>query len=212
MVRNARMDATIAKPVIAQLSRVSNSELSVLFAVSSDSDINDYRIQWAPGCISGYNRKLGAESIFRTASGTGPHLVGFSPASPPLTHRAFKVRMRARMASNTTTHRKGGPWSDEVLLYPGNPANTDPDQPPCTVGLTSTGADYCPLIVDGLAAEWEINAALRGELDPGGSISRIREAHADGAVIEYQGFRAEAHTSPDRWVIVSLDQEWRDYC
>ena len=119
--------------------------------------------------------------------------------------------MRARMASNTTTHRKGGPWSDEVLLYPGNPANTDPLELPCTVGQTSAAADYCPLIINGLSADWEINAALRAELDPSGP-TRIREAHADGAVIEHRGFRAEARTSPNRWVIVSLDQEWRDYC
>ena len=212
VVRNARMDAAIAKPVILQVSRISDTELSVQFAVSSTADINDYRIQWGPGCITGYNRKLGAESIFHTPTPMmTQELVSFRPAGGRLTPRAFKVRVRARKTANTATERKGGPWSDEVLLYPGNPASTDPDQPPCTVGLTSTAADYCPLIINGLSADWEINAALRAELDPSGP-TRIREAHADGAVIEHRGFRAEAHTSPDRWVIVSLDQEWRDYC
>ena len=209
VVRNARMDAAIAKPVILQVSRISDTELSVQFAVSSTADINDYRVQWGPGCITGYNRKLGAESIFHTPTPMmTQELVSFRPGGGQLTHRAFKVRIRARKAANTATERKGGPWSDEVLLYPENPASTDPDQPPCTVGLTSTAADYCPLIINGLSADWEINAALRAELDPSGP-TRIREAHADGAVIEHRGFRAEARTSPNRWVIVSLDQVWR---
>ena len=216
VVRNAdRSDAMIAKPVILELARVETSELSLQWAVSSTTDIADYRIQWSPGCIATWNRKLGSESVFFTSTGSVQELTGIMPRGGNLFHRAFKVRIRARMAANTATHRKGGPWSDVELLYPGNPSSEKAGTSDiCDVGQRAvTGnATYCYANIAGVQATLDINASLDAELEPGGGRATVTATHAAGASISYGGFRAEARTSPDAWEIVSLDREWRDYC
>ena len=216
VVRNAvRSDAMIAKPVILELARVETSELSLQWAVTSTTDIVDYRIQWSPGCIATWSRKLGSESVFFTSTGGTQELTGIMPGGGNLFHRAFKVRIRARMAANTATHRKGGPWSDVELLYPGNPSSRKAGTSDiCDVGQrTVTGdATYCYANIAGAQATLDIDGTLNAELEPGGGRATLNAAHAAGASISSGGFRAEARTSPDAWEIVSLDREWRDYC
>ena len=207
VVRNAtRVDATIAKPLMAGISRIGNNELSVRWAVASTTDISDYRIQWAPGCIAGWNRRLGAESIFFNSTGGLIELTGIQPAGGRLLHRAFKIRVRARMAANTATHRKGGPWSDPTIIYPGNPS--DETEQICEEGSLATGAHFCSANIDGMEAQLEIDASLNAELIPGGGNATITATHAAGASIDFDGFLLEARTSPNGWEIVSLDQEW----
>ena len=214
-IRDARSDAMIAKPVILELARVETSELSLQWAVTSTTDIVDYRIQWSPGCMASWSHRIGGESVFFTSTGGVQELTGIMPRGGNLLHRAFKVRIRARMAANTATHRKGGPWSDVELLYPGNPSSEKAGTSDiCDVGQRAvTGnATYCYANIAGVQATLDINASLDAELEPGGGRATVTATHAAGASISYGGFRAEARTSPDAWEIVSLDREWRDYC
>ena len=179
------------------------------------TDIADYRIQWSPGCITTWNRKLGAESIFVASGGTTHELASIMPAGGNLFHRAFKVRIRARMANNTATYRKGGPWSDIELLYPGNPSSvTSGTSDICEVGNRTVASDptFCYANIAGQQATLDINATLDAELQPGGAHAAVSATHAAGASIGLGGFSVEARTSPNAWEIVSLDREWRDYC
>ena len=64
-VRNARSDAMIAKPVILDVARTTLG-LAVQFAVSMKTDINDYRVQWSPGCIASWSRKIGGDSLIHS--------------------------------------------------------------------------------------------------------------------------------------------------
>lgn len=218
VVRNARSDATIAKPIVVEVARLSgDSELAIRWAVSSKTDIADYRIQWSPGCMTSWSRKIGGESIFHTSSGGTDELTAIRPAGGNLRHRAFKVRVRARMAANTVTHRKGGPWSEPTILYPQNPTDANAQEDLiCTVAYKATGSFSCYANIDGELAVLEIDSNLDFELEPGGGEASLTITHASaaatGASIGLGGFRAEARTSPDAWQIVSLDHEWRDYC
>ena len=172
MVRNAtRSDATIAKPLIVEVGRISgDNELSVRWAVSSTTDIADYRIQWAPGCMTGWDRRIGAGSKFFTSSGSTDELTAFTPAGGRLRHRAFKVRIRARMAANTATHRKGGPWSDTVFLYQYNPVTLDSvNEEVCKPREQITGEYFCRANIGGDAATVETDASLNLEFVPGGN-------------------------------------------
>ena len=218
-IRAARSDAMIAKPVIWWVSRVSNRELGVFFSVANTTDINDFRLQWSPGCMTSWSRKIGGEStIVDATAGTTDYLAPFFPQGGNLLHRAFKVRIRSRMAANTATHRMGGPWSDVALLYPGNPSSkTTDDEIICAVGMRATSAEAfaCLANIDAQEAVLEVDdTTLALELNPGtGRVSDVvNRAHAAGAVAAFGGFRVEARTSPDAWEIVSLDQEWRAYC
>ena len=211
MVRNAtRSDATIAKPVIIELSRISDSEIAVRWGVTSVSNINDYRIQWAPGCVTGWNRRTGAASLFYESGGRLVELTSFIPyGNWSALHSAFKVRIRARMAADTLTHRKGGPWSDTTLLYP---QNTTSDGQGCSVGFRTTSADFCVTVINGVHSEFEVTADHTAKLDAGTGTTIADVAHAASESIGHGRFRAEARTTPTGWEIVTIDQEWRDYC
>ena len=142
-------------------------------------------------------------------------LVAFTPAGGNLFNRAFKVRVRARMADNTATHRKGGPWSDVALLYPGNPSSRQAGTSDiCDVGQRAVAGSntYCYTNIAGSQGTLDIDNSLSLELVPGSGRPFIAVTHAAGASASADGFRVEARTSPDAWEIVSLDREWRDYC
>ena len=211
VVRTAtRSDAMIAKPVITQVARAAgNSQLTVEWGVTSTTDIVDYRVQWSPGCIASWNRRLGAESVFVRPSNLSFVVAVIDPAGGNLFHRAFKDRVRARIAANTATHRKGGPWSDSTILYPGNPTDSLAF---CKVGDRAQGEFGCDANIGGSLAVLDINGTLDAELEPGGGHATLTATHAAGASIGLGGFSVEAHTSPNAWEIVSLDREWRDYC
>ena len=211
VVRNAdRSDAMIAKPVITQVARLSgNSQLTVEFGVTSTTGINDYRIQWSPGCMASWSQRIGGESLFVKPSDLSFVVAAISPAGGNLFHRAFKVRVRARMTANTATHRKGGPWSDTTILYPGNPTDSLAF---CAVGDRTEGTFGCDVNLGGQLGTLDIDSSLNAELERGGGHATLTATHAAGASLSFGGFRVEARTSPDAWEIVSLDREWRDYC
>ena len=67
-IQNARSDAMIAKPLILEVARLS-SELSIQFRVANTTDINDYRVQWSPGCMTSWSRKIGGASLIHSPLG-----------------------------------------------------------------------------------------------------------------------------------------------
>ena len=204
-IRDARSDAMIAKPVITQVARLSgNNQLTVEWGVTSTTNITDYRVQWSPGCMSSWSRKIGGESDFFTPSDLSFAVGVISPAGGNLFHRAFKVRVRARMANNTATHRKGGPWSDTTILYPGNPTDSVAF---CAVGDRTEGMFGCDVNLGGQLGTLDIDSSLNAELERGGGHATLTATHAAGASLSFGGFRVEARTSPDAWEIVSLDRE-----
>ena len=209
-VRSARSDATIAKPVITQVARLTgDSQLTVEWGVTSTTGITDYRVQWSPGCMASWSRRIGGESNFFTPSDLSFAVGVISPAGGNLFHRAFKVRVRARMAANTATHRKGGPWSDTTILYPGNPTDSLAF---CAVGDRTEGMFGCDANLGGQLGTLDIDSSLNAELERGGGHATLTATHTAGANLSFGGFRVEARTSPNAWEIVSLDREWRDYC
>ena len=204
MVRSAtRSDATIAKPVITYVGRLSDNEISVNWHVTSVSNINDYRIQWAPGCITGWNRGTGATSLFHESGGGLVELAAFMPyRNWSALHSAFKVRIRARMGANTLTHRKGGPWSDTTLLYP---QNTSSSEEGCSVGFRTSTSNYCVTVINGQHSEFEVTPDHTAKLNAGTRTSIPEVAHAAGESIAHGGFRAEARITPTGWEIVVAD-------
>ena len=161
--------------------------------------------------MQSWSRRLGGESVFVDSTGVLLETSQIRPAGGNLRHKAFKFRVRARMAGNTVTHRKGGPWSNVLILYPGNPSSAT--QGFCEVGDKLYASAFCDANIAGVLGQVEVDGALGIEVHlVGGGLSPLTAAHAAGHSVSSGGFRVEARTSPDVWEVVSLDREWRDYC
>ena len=118
-VRTAtKVDANLPKPVVDSLVRSKDpnddkqDRITVSWSAVSESEhdtINNYRVVWVYGSFPRSRWcALGGSAYSQTSP--------FTFDSPAVAGSAFRVWVRARTATSTSTVRRGGPWSDPLTI------------------------------------------------------------------------------------------------
>ena len=194
-MQQAKSDAAVSQPVISKIQRSGNN-LQVTWSVASTTDIQDYRVQWILGNFT-FN-----SPIRRRAQGVGGSVdtssspLTFSPNYPGGNLGApWKVRVRARKASGTATHRRGGPWSAEVRIR----ENVNAEPPPaCVVGTSVSPYNTC-LAANDRVFHVFANGSVAYESRDGNEI-----AHTVGDTLNASGFSATRNGTSHSWTVQTL--------